>query len=135
MICLASCHIWTIRLLTDCTWLPSWEGEGGVLQFLPITSFNTPLIPSQEGNWLQPDTINKYLYPINHDSTRRSFISVEKFIEEYYLIVNGIAPIVAIMRTRADNEVVVDLVFQQLFMEIVIYFKEEITVTTIKDQS
>ena len=80
-------------------------------------------------------TINKYSYPINYDSTHRSFISVEKFIEEYDLIVNGIAPIVAIMRTRADNEVVVDLVFQQLFMEIVIYFKEEITVTTIKDQS
>ena len=82
-----------------------------------------------------PVTINKYSYPINHDLTCRSFISVEKFIKEYYLIVNGIAPIVAIMRTRADNEVVVDLVFQQLFMEIVIYFKEEITVTAIKDQS
>ena len=80
-------------------------------------------------------TINKYSYLINYDSTRRSFIPVEKFIKEYYLIINGIAPIVAIMRTRADNEVVVDLVFQQLFMEIVIYFKEEITVTTIKDQS
>ena len=38
------------------------------------------------------------------------------------------------MCARTDNKVVVDLIFQQLFMEIVIYFKEEIAVTAIEDQ-
>ena len=39
------------------------------------------------------------------------------------------------MRSGTDQEIMVDLIFQQLLMEVVIHFEKEITVTAIEDDS
>jgi len=57
----------------------------------------------------------------------------EEFQEKQDLIIDGIAPIFPRMRSGTHNKVVHDASFQQLLMEGLVDFKEEIIIAAIKN--
>ena len=57
----------------------------------------------------------------------------EEFQEKQDLIIDGIVPIFTRMRSGAHNKVVHDTSFQQLLMEGLVDFKEEIIIAAIKN--
>lgn len=64
-----------------------------------------------------------------------SFVFIEELLEEDDLIIHRVLPILPVMRSGTDQEIMVDLIFQQFLVEVVIHFEKEIAVTAIEDNS
>ena len=60
---------------------------------------------------------------------------LEKLIKEQNLIINGVIPILSIMRSRAGNKIMINLSFQQAVMQILVHIQEEIAFSTIDNDS
>ena len=65
---------------------------------------------------------------------KRLFLPLfEEFLEEKKLVVDRILPIISVVGARTDNEVMLNLVFQQFLVEIVVYLKEEIIIAAVEE--
>ena len=57
----------------------------------------------------------------------------ESLVKEEYLVVKCVYPVFPRVVAWTDNIVMVDALFQECFMQVVVYFKEEIVISIVDD--